>query len=168
MECPKCHIELADSATYCGCGWNLSAARKENRSRSIPETAPDPVLGYIRCEWRANNTQCRYPGSITSNVGIGGPWYCGAHYRCHDPIMEADIVEASQDYRHPTRAVLEAEHQARCDAKCAALNLKTVEERRAWVWEQAHKLAAKMKPEYHNGRKAAEQAVMAITNDIPW
>lgn len=53
---------------------------------------------YQPCEWQANGTRCKYPGSITSGMLGGGPWYCSAHYGCADPVIGAQIVERSQSY----------------------------------------------------------------------
>ena len=32
MDCPKCHVSLADSATYCGCGWKKLAPKWQSKT----------------------------------------------------------------------------------------------------------------------------------------
>jgi len=66
----------------------------------------DRPLGYSQCEWIADGQRCRYPGSSSSNTKGHGPWYCTAHagsLLLHDgPVVAAQIVERSMNYRHLT------------------------------------------------------------------
>jgi len=101
------------------------------------------ALGYVQCDWRSSE-RCRYPGSLSSNPGPGGPWYCRAHFDCRDPIAGADIVQASMDYRHSDPVQRRAEDQVRADAYCANLGLHTVEEKRAWLRENIAKIGKRI------------------------
>lgn len=88
-ECPLCHTEIGKS-NYCGCGWKKKSWRgSEKKSDPFP----------LQCSWLANSERCNYPGAHSHNTTGGGPWYCGVHDTCKDPILGAQIVEASRKYR---------------------------------------------------------------------
>jgi len=59
-------------------------------------------------------------------------------------MMGGAIVEASQDYRHPTEFERRAEDTARATAYCESLGLHTVAEKRAWLKQAVAKLVTKM------------------------
>lgn len=63
---------------------------------------------YQPCEWQANGMRCKYPGSLSSGLLGGGPWYCSAHFACADPVIGAQVVERSQSYvwEHPRERYL--------------------------------------------------------------
>lgn len=138
MQCPKCSGEIGNS-TYCGCGW---------RKGEKKEPDPNFALGYQRCEWVSDGLRCKYPASLTHSTHGSGPWYCRLHFECGSASYGASVVQASRDYRHPTREELDAEHQAQAEAKCEALGLHTVEQRRRWVKAQVNRLADRMRPDY--------------------
>lgn len=97
-----------------------------------PQPTQQSSNGYIQCDWVSGGTRCRYPGSLSSNTGPGGPWYCRPHYDCKDAMLGASIVDASADYTHqvPGRT---AEDTARAKAYCESLGLHTIEQKRAWL-----------------------------------
>ena len=106
-------------------------ARKDESS-ALSFRASNPA-GYQQCDWDSAGRRCRYPGSISTNTGAGGPYFCRLHFGCADPIFGAQIVEASQDYQHPTEAERMAERQKEADAFCKKMGLETVEQKRAYV-----------------------------------
>lgn len=133
-----------------------------------------PILGYIQCEWTDGSSRCRYPGSLCSNTGPGGPWYCSPHFDCRDPLMGATIVQASMDYRHPTPEERRVEHHEKAEAYALALGLKTPAERRAWIKRQVSRLSERMRPSYAQGggldaaRKALGDAdSLPMARDLP-
>lgn len=114
-------------------------------------TAPDPQLGYIRCEWSAAGERCRFPGSISSSTRAGGPWFCSAHFRCRDPITGADIVEESRHYRQPSEQDKLAAQNKRAKAHLETIGLARLkgesdrehgERMRAWIRQRIRQLAA--------------------------
>lgn len=88
-ECPLCHREIGKSG-YCGCGW------KKRSWKGRDEGSSDPFP--LQCSWVTNGERCNYPGAHSHNTSGGGPWYCGAHDSCTNPVLGADIVEASRKY----------------------------------------------------------------------
>lgn len=125
MKCPMCHAELTVGAPCPECGW---AQEKKPKAAVFP-------LGYQQCEWLANGERCRYPGSMSTNTGSGGPHYCREHFGCHDGAWGALVVEASRDYRRPTEDEIMAEHTARARANLAkwGLGRGPEESERAWM-----------------------------------
>lgn len=110
MNCPGCKRELPDVATACRCGWVISG----NKSRP---------RGYRQCEWKADGKCCLYPGSFSPNTHEGGPWYCALHDGCDSASYGASVVDASQDYHHPTEDEIMAAHNARAAASLKAQGL---------------------------------------------
>jgi hypothetical protein len=137
MECPECGTEIGN-ASACGCGWRKIEPKGPSRSGLV-----DPELGYIRCEWTANGERCRYPGSLTTNTRAGGPWYCGPHFRCKDPIAGLDILEASRDYVPETEEEIMEARRARALQWCKERGLNTVAEMRAYVRSVAQGIGRK-------------------------
>lgn len=72
--------------------------KKSEIAKALSSQARHP-LGYQQCEWEAES-QCLYPGSLSTNLHEGGPYYCREHFACKDPVWGATVVEASKDYRH--------------------------------------------------------------------
>ena len=89
-ECPKCDAEIGKSS-YCGCGW------KKKSWKVGADEYRDPFP--LQCSWMAGGERCNYPGAHSHNTTGGGPWYCGAHDNCGNPLLGAEIVEASRKYR---------------------------------------------------------------------
>lgn len=103
-QCASCGTRYSTSKSACPeCG--VYGEKSE---------APVNTLGYPQCEWESSGERCRYPGSMSSNIG-GGSWYCRLHYDCKSSSEGAQFVAASRDYRHPTRdeLVREATEEAR-------------------------------------------------------
>ena len=102
-ECPKCHTEIGKSS-YCGCGW------KKKSWKGGADEYRDPFP--LQCSWLSRGERCNYPGAHSHNTTGGGPWYCGAHDTCKNPVLGSDIVEASRKYRPVNSMVkLQAEMQ---------------------------------------------------------
>lgn len=75
------------------------------RKRDLAALPVLPDLGYPQCAWEADGRRCRYPGTL-SHVTLASadtPFYCGAHFDCSSPAFGAQVVEASENYQHPTR-----------------------------------------------------------------
>lgn len=52
-------------------------------------------LARLRCQWEANGQQCGNLGTVSHSTLGGGPWYCWAHFNCHDGAAGVQIVEES-------------------------------------------------------------------------
>lgn len=127
-ECPKCGNEIGRSA-YCGCGWKRFAKDKPDaRAEAFP-------LGYQQCEWTHATDRCRYPGTLSTNTGQGGPYYCRLHFACIDPIFGAQVVDASFDYVHETvqERVDKATAEARANLERMGLGRMAGESERDYI-----------------------------------
>lgn len=91
-ECPKCHSEVG-KASYCGCGWKKKAWKEEDHTDPFP----------MQCAWFANGERCKFPGAISHNTTGHGPWYCGSHDTCKNPMVGLDIIENSHKYQPVNR-----------------------------------------------------------------
>jgi hypothetical protein len=60
----------------------------------------DDTVTYEFCAWKADGDQCRYPGTCSSGLLGGGPWYCSFHFSCTSAAYGAEVVNASRDYVH--------------------------------------------------------------------
>lgn len=74
--------------------------------RDLPMLPAAPTR-HGTCEWDANGTRCRFPGSLSHGQLGGGPWYCGWHFRCSDAITGARIVEQSHEWDGTPESYLE-------------------------------------------------------------
>jgi len=84
---------------------------------------PSQSVGYSVCEWETDGHRCRYPGSMSTNMGGTGPWYCRLHYGCKDPIFGAQIIQASMDYKHPTPEEIDAEARRKSTEYCQKIGM---------------------------------------------
>lgn len=150
MRCPECGRD-AGRSKRCPCGWEASRPRPREEGEVVVISdgtkhyvgvLRDETLGYIRCSWFAGGERCRFPGTMSTNVKGGGPWFCSAHHRCSDPIAGADVVEASRGYHHPGVHEADIAHGERAAARCRALGLRTVAEKRAWLRENVRRFVA--------------------------
>ncbi len=117
MKCRTCQAELVKGVCpECG---------EYKKAQDKPAGFP---LGYQQCEWLSGQDRCRYPGSISTNTHEGGPYYCRLHFGCESGHFGAQIVEASQDYRHPTEDELAAEHTRKARERLGPLGLLKAQE----------------------------------------
>ena len=64
-----------------------------------------------QCAWVSYGRRCRYPATWTAATGgAGARWYCSHHTADCSPEAAETYVEASQDYRTPSPAQIEAAH----------------------------------------------------------
>src|SRR5215475_13374755 len=69
----ECDAVLADDAVICNrCGWEPPKKQKA--------TDRHPVHGYRLCEHQDRGQRCGGPGTFSSNLREGGPWYCFDHF----------------------------------------------------------------------------------------
>ena len=66
MECPKCKTTLAESATYCGCGWKA------------PRTKDAPIQ-HINCAY----ADCLKPAIMRERTATGWSNLCHHHMTRH-------------------------------------------------------------------------------------
>ena len=119
----------------------------------MPGVTKQSPLGYSQCDWEADGQRCRYPGSMSTNLGCTGPWYCRLHYGERNPIFAAQIVQASMDYQHPTADDMTAEARNRSREYCEAIGMT----RRAGEGSEAYmqRVRAWFKSNLGQMRKAA-------------
>ena len=110
-------------------------ARKKSELVKALENQAQP-LGYQQCEWLAGTERCHYPGSMSTNTGSGGPYFCRLHFACSDPIYGADVVAASRDYKHPTEAESMAAHTQQAKANLEAYGLARGETEAFSAWRK--------------------------------
>lgn len=98
-DCPQCGNPLIAPFKSCACGWGAPKRAEREQPRHD---------GF--CSWHANGKRCRYPGSLSSNTNGAGPWYCRYHFGCTDPVIGAQILDESQEYKPVTKGDQEREH----------------------------------------------------------
>lgn len=90
--CANCGAPLGPKDTRCDkCGTHVTKAKTDREKGAAPERDPD----YGRCEWVAGDRRCRNWGSMSRSTNGSGPWYCAGHFFERDPIIAAQLVDAS-------------------------------------------------------------------------
>jgi hypothetical protein len=116
----------------------------KKKQQSVQDLTEALALGYRSCDWNANGERCRFPGTISpSTNGENAQWFCSQHFGCSDPVVGADVLHASMDYKHPTRAELEDEQQRQVRASLKADNLHRRDEETMRQYTERLRLAAR-------------------------
>lgn len=105
-HCPECGTHTAKSST-------------EAAALGYP-------LGYRQCDWESNHLRCRYPGTISTATNGQGPFYCRYHFGCDSATYGEQVVQASQDYEHMSKAERTAEATAAARANSGGTALRKV------------------------------------------
>lgn len=71
MECPNCQGTLADSASYCGCGWRKNGDKKAKKDWD--------ALPFIQCAHMA----CYDAAKVRIKTKTGWANMCNRHYSTH-------------------------------------------------------------------------------------
>jgi hypothetical protein len=90
--CPDCGDDIKPRARKCSCGWIVPTAAAKAGNHQTP---PSIDVEYGWCAWRSGGERCRHPGTVAHSTLGGGPWYCGEHFTCRDPIVGGQIVDES-------------------------------------------------------------------------
>lgn len=129
LKCLNCAATYASKLGRCpDCGTHAPRTAGSGQSKE------SYALGYPQCDWQSDGKRCRYPGTLTSSTLAESStlWFCFGHFECHNPVMGADIVQASQDYQHvPTGD--RSNVQAAAAAFCEQHGLKTQAEMRTYI-----------------------------------
>jgi hypothetical protein len=100
-------------------------------SADEPARSASYAMGYKLCEWEASGERCRFPGTMSNATNGSGPWFCQAHFFCHNGGDGARIVDASRTYRHETIPERIARYHREADVRHAGKPAKTPEQVRA-------------------------------------
>ena len=98
--CTQCGTLNETKATECEkCGVIFKDIRRGAGSEPLP----------FSCEYAdGRGERCRYPPTMSTSTGGGGPWFCAVHARERHTDLADQLVIASREYK-PERRVLAAD-----------------------------------------------------------
>ena len=96
--CPDCKERLDQDARQCVCGW------KPKGFTSDPH--------HWRCAVTSGGDRCRYPGSVSMDIGLNARFVCPFHFSGgSDAIHSARIVQSSFDWDGQPDSYLRLRHK---------------------------------------------------------